>query len=107
MARWITRLCAALLPATWLILLLATPTMASGLRLWVPPGASPNGRDIHWLYMLISPFAALVFVVVEALLLIVIFKWRRSRRPLTTDYRPPQWHGATPSWRSPGQSPPS
>jgi len=74
---------------------LATPAFAlggSGLRPTVPDGVSENGHRIYDLYTyLISPFGIFVFVLVEALLLIIILRFRRSRqRP---DYQPPQWHG--------------
>lgn len=59
----------------------------------VPEGASPNGRNIYTLYLLISIPAAVVFVAVEGLLLYIIWKWRRSKLP--ADYRPPQWSGHT------------
>lgn len=48
-------------------------------------------RNIYNLYLFISPFAIFIFLLVEILLLIIIFKWRRSRLP--ADYKPPQWHG--------------
>jgi cytochrome c oxidase subunit 2 len=73
----------------------ATPVgAASGINPIVPEGVSPNGQNIHWLYLnLISPFAIVVFLVVEGLLLTIILRWRRSRLP--ADYQPPQWHGHT------------
>lgn len=60
---------------------------------FVPGGASPNGQAIYALYILITIPAAVVFIVVEGLLLYIIFKWRRSKLP--ADYRPPQWSGHT------------
>jgi cytochrome c oxidase subunit 2 len=59
----------------------------------VPRGVSRNGQDIYALYLLISIPAAVVFVGVEGLLLVIIWKWRRSKLP--SDYRPPQWSGHT------------
>ncbi|MGH7921419.1 MAG: hypothetical protein ACREQM_15960, partial [Candidatus Dormibacteraceae bacterium] len=59
----------------------------------VPTGASRNGQDIHFLYLLITIPAIVVFVVVEGLLAIIIFKWRRSKLPAV--FRPPQWSGHT------------
>ncbi|MFZ0216677.1 MAG: cytochrome c oxidase subunit II [Candidatus Dormiibacterota bacterium] len=64
-----------------------------GLDPVVPSGVSPNGQDEHFLYLLISIPAIVVFVGVEALLVTIIIKWRRSKLP--ADYRPPQWHGHT------------
>jgi cytochrome c oxidase subunit II len=72
----------------------ATPAFAeSGLNPIVPSGDTPMARNIYNLYLLISPFAIFIFLLVEILLLIIIFKWRRSRLP--SDYKPPQWHGHT------------
>lgn len=59
----------------------------------VPQGVSRNGQDIYALYLLISIPAAVVFIGVEGLLLVIIYKWRRSKLP--ADYRPPQWSGHT------------
>lgn len=59
----------------------------------VPQGVSRNGKDIYALYVLISIPAAVVFILVEGLLLVIIWKWRRSKLP--ADYRPPQWSGHT------------
>lgn len=82
---------AALLAA----LALAVPAFAdqggSGLQPTVPNGDSPNGHDIYNLYMLISIPAILIFLLVEGLLLIIIVRFRRSRRP--AGFIPPQWHG--------------
>ncbi|MDR0360119.1 MAG: cytochrome c oxidase subunit II [bacterium] len=82
-------------PVALLAAAVATPVgAASGVNPIVPEGVSPNGQNIHWLYLnLISPFAIIVFLVVEGLLLTIILKWRRSRLP--ADYQPPQWHGHT------------
>jgi cytochrome c oxidase subunit 2 len=92
------RVLVAVLAATPVALLaaaVATPVgAASGVNPIVPEGVSPNGQNIHWLYLnLISPFAIIVFLVVEGLLLTIILRWRRSRLP--ADYQPPQWHGHT------------
>ncbi len=59
----------------------------------VPRGVSRNGQDIYALYLLISIPAAVVFIGVEGLLLVIIWKWRRTKLP--SDYRPPQWSGHT------------
>jgi cytochrome c oxidase subunit 2 len=69
----------------------ASACSGSGLTPTVPNGASPNGHDIYQLYLLISPFAGFIFLLVELLLLWVVIRYRRSaQRP---GYRPPQWHG--------------
>jgi cytochrome c oxidase subunit 2 len=89
---WLTR---CLLASTLALLLLVAASApawaATGLNPIVPRGASVNGRDIYDLYVLISPFAILVFVLVEVLLITIIIRYRRSRLP--AGYRPPQWHG--------------
>ena len=56
-----------------------------------PTPVSPNGQDIYNLYELISIPAIIVFVGVEAALLWVVLRYRRSRQP--AGYVPPQIHG--------------
>jgi cytochrome c oxidase subunit 2 len=56
-----------------------------------PTPVSPNGQDIYNLYELISIPAIIVFVGVEAALLWVVIRYRRSRQP--KGYVPPQIHG--------------
>ena len=56
-----------------------------------PTPVSPNGQDIYNLYALISIPAIIVFVGVEAALLWVVLRYRRSRQPV--GYVPPQIHG--------------
>ena len=58
-----------------------------------PQPVSPNGQDIYDLYAWISIPAIIVFVSVEALLLWVILRYRRSAQP--AGYVPPQVHGHT------------
>jgi cytochrome c oxidase subunit 2 len=89
------RLVVAALVGVGAVAATGTPALAaggSGLSPLVPNGASANGHRIYELYTyLVSPFALFVFFLVEALLLIIILRFRRSRqRP---DYQPPQWHG--------------
>jgi cytochrome c oxidase subunit 2 len=59
-----------------------------------PTPVSPNGWDIYHLYEIISIPAAVVFVVVEALLVITVIRFRRSRQP--RGYVPPEIHGHLP-----------
>src|SRR5438093_3626238 len=54
-------------------------------------GATVQGQDVHNLYVVISILAAPVFVVVEALLLYLVFRYRRGR----DDSAPPQQFGGT------------
>ena len=88
-------LTAALLLAIAGTLLLALPAFAAGSGVSpVPPdGVSQNGKDIHFLYNLISIPAILIFLLVEGLLLYVIIKFRRKVLP--AGYVPPQIHGNT------------
>jgi cytochrome c oxidase subunit 2 len=58
-----------------------------------PTPVSPNGQDIYNLYELISIPAIIVFIGVEAALLWVVIRYRRSRQPV--GYVPPKVHGNT------------
>ena len=92
---WRRLLFAALLAAA-AVVLLASPALAiggTGLSPFPPDAKSPNGKNIYNLYLGISIPALVVFFLVEALLLTIILRFRRSRQP--AGYRPPQWHGNT------------
>lgn len=65
----------------------------TGLQPTIPNGDSPNGHNLYNLYLLISIPALVIFVLVEALLLTIIVRFRRSKRP--AGFIPPQWHGNT------------
>jgi cytochrome c oxidase subunit II len=79
-------------PALVLLVLASGPTWgASGLNPLLPNAVSDNGHDLYNLYLLISPFAILVFILVEGLLIAIIIKYRRKKLPAS--YKPPQWHG--------------
>ena len=56
-----------------------------------PTPVSPNGQAIYNLYQIISIPAIIVFVGVEAALLWVVLRYRRSRQP--AGYVPPDIHG--------------
>ena len=58
-----------------------------------PQPVSPNGQDIYNTYELISIPAIVIFVGVEAALLWVVLRYRRTRQP--AGYVPPQVHGHT------------
>jgi len=58
-----------------------------------PDPVSPNGRGIYNTYVGISLLAIIVFVGVEAALLWVVIRYRRSVQPV--GYVPPQVHGHT------------
>jgi cytochrome c oxidase subunit II len=79
-------------PPALLLVALASGSVwaATGLDPILPIGASDNGHDIYNLYLLISPFAILVFLLIEGLLITIIVKYRRKKLP--ANYRPPQWH---------------
>jgi cytochrome c oxidase subunit II len=56
-----------------------------------PTPVSPNGQGIYTLYEIISVPAIIVFIGVEAALLWVVIRYRRSKQP--AGYVPPQIHG--------------
>jgi cytochrome c oxidase subunit 2 len=58
-----------------------------------PTPVSPNGQDIYNTYIGISIPAIIIFIGVEAALLWVVLKYRRSKQPV--GYVPPQIHGHT------------
>ncbi|HET9780480.1 MAG TPA: cytochrome c oxidase subunit II, partial [Candidatus Dormibacteraeota bacterium] len=64
-----------------------------GLSPIFPTPVSPNGQDIYNTYIGISVPAIFIFLLVEALLVWVIFRYRRSKQP--PGYVPPQVHGHT------------
>lgn len=68
--------------------------LPGGLSPIFPTPVSPNGQNIYKLYELISIPAVAIFVLVEALLLIIVLRFRRKRQ--MPGYVPPQVHGNTP-----------
>ncbi len=64
-----------------------------GIHPIFPNPVSPNGQDIYNTYIGISIPAIIIFVGVEAALLIIVLRFRRSRQP--ANYVPPQVHGNT------------
>src|SRR2546430_42627 len=58
-----------------------------------PTPVSPNGQDIYNTYIGISIPAIIIFIGVEAALLWVVLRFRRSKQPV--GYVPPQAHGNT------------
>ena len=62
-----------------------------GLSPIFPEPVSPNGKDIYDTYFYISLVAIAVFVGVEAALLWVVIRYRRSQQP--AGYVVPQVHG--------------
>ena len=80
----------AILPAAFLLGSCEAP---GGISPIFPTPVSPNGQGIFNTYIGISIPAIIIFVGVEAALLWVVIKYRRSRQP--ADYVPPQIHGNT------------
>lgn len=74
-----------------LAMILVSSCGTGGLSPIFPAPVSPNGQGIYDLYLGISIPAIIVFVGVEAALLWVVVKYRRSRQP--AGYVPPQIHG--------------
>ena len=88
---WLRRITFALPPALVLLVVTSGPAWAAtGLNPLLPNAVSANGHDLYNLYLLISPFAILVLILVEGLLITIIVKFRKKRLP--ANYRPPQWH---------------
>src|SRR5260370_28529675 len=80
----------AILPA---VLLLGSCEAPGGVSPIFPTPVSPNGQDIYNTYLGISVPAIVIFLGVEAALLWVIIRYRRSRLPV--GYVPPQVYGNT------------
>ena len=76
-----------------LAVLLVSSCGIGGLSPIFPTPVSPNGQDIYNTYVGISIPAIIIFVGVEASLLWVVIKYRRSKQP--AGYVPPQIHGNT------------
>jgi cytochrome c oxidase subunit II len=76
-----------------LAVLLVSSCGIGGLSPIFPTPVSPNGQDIYNTYIGISIPAIIVFIAVEASLLWVVIKYRRSKQP--AGYVPPQIHGNT------------
>jgi len=85
------RLVLASLVAGAALFVVSTPALANGLSLIFPDPASPNGHNIYDLYVWITYPAAVVFIGVEATLLIIIFRFRR-KHPAQVGA---SWHGST------------
>src|SRR5260370_1159818 len=64
-----------------------------GLSPIFPTPVSPNGQGIYNTYIGITVPALVIFIGVEAALLWVVLRYRRSRQP--AGYVPPQVHGNT------------
>jgi cytochrome c oxidase subunit 2 len=80
----------AILPAAFLLGSCEAP---GGVSPIFPNPVSPNGQGIYDTYIGISIPAIIIFLGVEAALLWVVIKYRRSKQP--PGYVPPQIHGNT------------
>lgn len=87
------RLFRALITSTGLIAgaILLSSCEFGGIHPIFPNPVSPNGRDIYNTYIGISIPAILIFIGVEAALLWVVIRYRRSKQPV--GFIPPQVHG--------------
>jgi len=74
-----------------LALTLSSCGVGGGLSPIFPEPVSPNGQGIYTTYIGISVAAIIVFIGVEAALLWVVLRYRRSIQP--PGYVPPQVHG--------------
>jgi cytochrome c oxidase subunit II len=72
-------------------LLLSSCEGLGGVSPIFPTPVSPNGQDIYNTYIGISIPAIVIFIGVEAALLWVVLRYRRSKQP--AGYVPPQIHG--------------
>ena len=82
----------------WLVGLLVAAILFSGcgvggLSPIFPEPVSANGANIYQTYIVISVPALIIFIGVEAALLWIVVRYRRSSQP--AGYVPPQVHGST------------
>jgi cytochrome c oxidase subunit 2 len=84
--RWSFR--AALVFALVILTTLVTASSAFANISGQPSGITDEARKMHDLYLLVLGMAVVVFVVVEAALLFIIFRYRKK-----SDALPPQTHG--------------
>jgi cytochrome c oxidase subunit 2 len=80
--------------ATSTVALLTTVAAYAGNGGFLPGEAhSPNAHHIHTAFIVVSIFTGIIFVGVEAALVLFIVKYRRGKRPRTAEG--PQIHGST------------
>src|SRR5882757_2354158 len=80
--------------ATSTVALLTTVAAYAGNGGFLPGEAhSPNAHRIHSAFIFVSIFTGVIFVGVEAVLLLFIVKYRRGKRPRTAEGQ--QIHGST------------
>ena len=80
--------------ATSTVALLTTVAAYAGNGGFLPGEAhSPNAHRVHTAFIFVSIFTGIIFVGVEAALVVFIVKYRRGKRPRTAEG--PQIHGST------------
>jgi cytochrome c oxidase subunit 2 len=80
--------------ATTTVALLTTVAAYAGNGGFLPGEPhSPNAHRVHTAFIVVSIFTGVIFVLVEAALVIFIVKYRRGKRPRTAEG--PQIHGST------------
>jgi cytochrome c oxidase subunit 2 len=80
--------------ATSTVALTTTVAAYAGNGGFLPGEAhSPNAHRVHTAFIFVSIFTGVIFVGVEAALVIIIVKYRRGKRPRTVDG--PQIHGSS------------
>jgi len=80
--------------ATSTVALTTTVAAYAGNGGFLPGEAhSPNAHHVHTAFIFVSIFTGVIFVGVEAALVIIILKYRRGKRPRTVDG--PQIHGSS------------
>jgi cytochrome c oxidase subunit II len=80
--------------ATSTVALLTTVAAYAGNGGFLPGEAhSPNAHRVHTAFIVVSIFTGIIFVGIEAALVLFIVKYRRGKRPRTAEG--PQIHGST------------
>jgi cytochrome c oxidase subunit 2 len=80
--------------ATSTVALLTTVAAYAGNGGFLPGEAhSPNAHRVHTAFIFVSIFTGIIFVGVEAALVVFVVKYRRGKRPRTAEG--PQIHGST------------
>src|SRR5467141_1134002 len=80
--------------ATTAVALTTTVVASAGNGGFLPGEAhSPNAHRVHTAFIFVSIFTGIIFVAVEAALVVFIVRYRRGKRPRTAEG--PQIHGST------------
>lgn len=89
----VRRLAFATLASSTVALLAAVAAFAGNGGFLPGEAHSPNAHRVHSAFIFVSIFTGIIFVGVEAALVIMIVKYRRGKRPRTAEG--PQIHGST------------